>query len=281
MASSELATAAGAGQGPAHGRGCGRCRRLRLRRRRRRRKSWHWYSRRRWSFRLRSLPAGHQEAVVVGPVLIGGRGASKGDGLQGPAVAPPGRGLHGSRWGGGGAGGGSSGGVASDQISPGIWPRLQPWLHLAVRAGIHGGPGPGFLPGFPPVILVFEDPVELVLHPAAQPLQTRQRSGSSAFPSRRGPRSRPGSRHPIHQLPASAHQAIDALLQAIGAAPARVGAPSPGWICPPGGGPGWGGLWGVGVVAAHGPKLPTPGRQPMLPAHAQQGDGDAGPFQAP
>jgi hypothetical protein len=235
MASSELATAAGAGQGPAQGRGCGRCRRWR----------WRWHSRRRLSCRLRSLPTGHQKAVVVGPVLIGGRSASKGDGLQGPAVAPPSRGLHGFRWGGGGGGGGgggSSGGVVSGEISPGNRPRLQPWLHLAVRAGLRGGPWPGFLPGFPPVILVFEDPVELVLHPAAQPLQARQRSGSSAFPSAWGPRSRPGSRHPIHQLPAGAHQAIDALLQAIGAAPARCGAPSPGWIWPPGGGPGGGGI---------------------------------------
>ena len=239
MASSELATAAGAGQGPAQGRGCGRCRHWRWCRRKSWRRHWNWrwhwrwHLRRRWSCLLRSLPTGHQKAVVVGPVLIGGRGASKGDGLQGPAVAPPSCGLHGSRWGGGGGGGvggggGSSGGVVSGEISPGNRPRLQPWLHLAVRAGLRGGPGPGFLPGFPPVILVFEDPVELVLHPAAQPLQARQRSGSSAFPSARGPRSRPGSRHPIHQLPAGAHQAIDALLQAIGAAPARCGAPSPG-----------------------------------------------------
>lgn len=81
--------------------------------------------------------------------------------------------------------------------------------------GWRAGP---LLPGLLPGVLLLKDPVELVFHPATQITETRALTAACPPAPTCSPGARSGAGHAIHQLPASGHQALKALLQGIGAA---------------------------------------------------------------
>lgn len=176
-------------------------------------------------------------------------------------------------------------------------------------------PPGGLLPGLPPVLVgvVLEQPVEALLHPAAEPgrIETSRPQAPMAQTAALGarqPRTGSGASHAIHQLPAPAHPAVEALLQrfrhaAPGATAIPRGAPSavPGGSAatrrlpersratgqPQGGTVGF--LLGTAVRQPiptipgliHAFRLPAAARQPALPAQPQQGDRDPSPLQGP
>jgi hypothetical protein len=83
-------------------------------------------------------------------------------------------------------------------------------LGAAARNGIKAAARPGLgtefraslLPGLAPVVLVFQDPIELVFHPTTQ---TRE---PAAFAPVAAAGAGAGTGHPIHELAARTHQAI-------------------------------------------------------------------------
>lgn len=143
-----------------------------------------------------AAPAGERETVVFGPILglwrrwVGRRRqhgvTAAGDGLQGPTAG------H--------------------------------------RSGDRGRrrqrPGRGGLPGLTPTVLVLQQPVDLLLHPAAQIARAQARTGCTCGGARRRTRARASPGHAIDKLPSRRHPLIQPLLQAWfrapGAAPIRA-----------------------------------------------------------
>ena len=182
--------------------------------------------------RLGPLPAGHTEAALRRPVVVGvgvgvgvGRGAGRIDGAGDgagtrPVATTTGEGLQGASW----SGGHGRRGRRRD-LRRGTPPR-----HRFV------------LPGFAPVVPILQEPVEPVFHPAAQAVQSAAAPGRLPRPLPRGCPKRlsrtaaagSSSRDPIHQLAAPTYPAVDALVKRIAIALAH----SPTLISPlHGGGP--------------------------------------------
>ena len=172
----------------------------------------------------------------------------------------------------------------------------------------------GLLPRLPPLVIavVLEQPVDPLLHPAAQPggIQTTRPQAPETQPGSLGAgqtRPGPGAGHAIHQFTAAAHPAVEALIDGFRAAapgstaipgcasaaiPGRTGAqrllersrtagrPDPciirRWI-------GTALRQPIPTIPGliHGARLPAAARQPTLPAQAQQGNGEPTPLQCP
>ena len=129
--------------------------------------------------------------------------------------------------------------------------------------------GARVLPGFAPIVVIFEQPVEALFHPAAQAIKaaTARHAGLTA-PARnagltaaahtagftaagRWPGAGSTTRHPIDELTARAHPAIESLIQrltlATGGA-ARLAAAKLGSV-----------VAAVGGVVVHGATIPRLG----------------------
>ena len=182
-----------------------------------------------------ALPAAHGEGVVAGPVAIICRGR-----YRGRRHSRAGRRLRAPR-----------NGIQRPAPRPLRRRQLAPGLQLAPR----------LLPGFAPrVVVVVEQTVEPLLHPAPQVAQPRQSCTGIGPSAPSGARS--GSRHPIHQLAPGCHQATEAVLQRIGCTAAGAGA----------------------VVVAepiHAATLPAPFLQPALTQQTHEGNPHAAELQCP
>ena len=75
-------------------------------------------------------------------------------------------------------------------------------IQAAARPVLGAGLRASLLPGLAPVVLVFQDPIELVFHP------TTQASEPAAFTPVAAAGAWAGARHAINQLAARTHQAI-------------------------------------------------------------------------
>jgi hypothetical protein len=92
-------------------------------------------------------------------------------------------------------------------------------LGAAARNGIKAAARPclgtefraSLLPGLAPVVLVFQDPIELVFHPTTQAIEPGHSGGAggpAAFAPVAAAGAGAGTGHPIHELAARTHQAI-------------------------------------------------------------------------
>lgn len=75
--------------------------------------------------------------------------------------------------------------------------------------------GAGFtlLPGLTPVVAVVDQPIEPILHPAAEAVDAATGDRATLRPPPRWPRTGAAPRDPFHQLASRLHPAIEALLQ--------------------------------------------------------------------
>lgn len=141
-------------------------------------------------------------AVVAGaPVLEQGAagGGPAGDGLQRPAgcrLRSRGRRRH-------------------------LRPRLRLRLRLRLRRPWRR-PFRPLLPGLRPVVIAFEEPIDAILHPAAQTLQARTAAGATLATPGLGARARASPGHAIHKLPSRRHPLVQGAARSAASPAGRI-----------------------------------------------------------